>query len=240
MLELVTETRVDLSVSGVRFGAGAFETVRIQEGGARWLDLHLERLAGACAFLGLEAPPAPEAVAAAQVLPPQGILRLLAVDRHLHMWSGPAAEAPSRDLRLGLSHETVRHPGPLTRYKTTSYLENLLLQREAGRRGLEEVLAPTAQGRLSDGGRSTLLVLAGGRLLTPPVEDGALPGIGRRLLLEAGVAAEASMVWEDLARAEAVALVSALRGVRGVACVEGLAALDPCHPGLEAARRILA
>jgi branched-chain amino acid aminotransferase len=240
MLELVTDTRVDLSASGARFGAGAFETIRIQEGRARWLELHCARLTAACAFLGLDTPPGPEAVAAALALPGQGVLRLLAVDGQVHLWAGPAGSGAAEGLRLGLSRDTVRHPGPLTRHKTTSYLENLLLQREAGRRGLEEVIAPNTQGRLSDGGRSTLLALVGGRLLTPPVEDGALPGIGRRILLEAGLAEEASLAWEDLGRAGAVAVVSALRGVRGVTEVEGLAALDPNHEGLEAARRLLA
>jgi branched-subunit amino acid aminotransferase/4-amino-4-deoxychorismate lyase len=68
------------------------------------------------------------------------------------------------------------------------------------------------------------------------VEDGALPGIGRRVLLEAGLAEEAPLAWEDLRRAQAVALVSALRGLRPVAEAEGLATFDPGHPGLRAAR----
>jgi len=221
MLTLVTDTRVDLAGSALRFGAGLFETIRVQGGRARWLPLHLERLAAGCAFLGLDAPP-PDLEARLD-LPREGVLRLLAADGRLLAWAGPLEPAPGRDLRIGLSRGILRHPGSLTRFKTTSYLENHLLQAEAKARGLDEVLAPTPGGRLSDGGRSTLVALVDGVLLTPPLEDGALPGIGRRVLLEAGLAREASLAWEDLARARALGLVSALRGLRTVAEAEGLA-----------------
>ncbi len=237
MLELVTDTRVDLSRSAARFGAGVFETIRIQDGQARWLPLHLERLAAGCAFLGLEEPP-PEPVLLERIPLEGGVLRLLAVDRLLLAWTGPLDEAPATDLRIALSRETQRHPGPLTRHKTTSYLENILLMEEARRRNLEEVVAPTPEGRLSDGGRSTLVALVGGRLLTPPLEDGALPGIGRRVLLESGLVEARSISVGDFVQAPAVALVSALRGLRAAAEVEG-AARDPFHPALDAAKAML-
>ena len=240
MLELVTDTRVDLSRSAARFGAGLFETLRIQAGRPCWLGFHLERLRAGCAFLGLEAPPSAAAIEAGLAWPARGILRLLAVDRALLAWTAPLEPAGSRSLRLGLSQATVRFPNPLTRFKTTSYLENVRLQDEARARGLDEVLAPNPAGRLSDGGRSTLVALVGGRLLTPPVADGALPGIGRRVLLQAGLAEEAPLVWEDLARAQAVALVSALRGLRPVGEAEDLAIFDPGHPGLGEALALLA
>ncbi|BDU73756.1 aminotransferase class IV [Mesoterricola silvestris] len=226
MLELVTDTNVDLAGSALRFGAGLFETIRVQGGRARWLPWHLERLAAGCAFLGLGAPP-PDLEGRLE-LPPEGVLRLLAADGRLLAWTGPLEPAPPRGLRLGLSREILRHPGPLTRFKTTSYLENHLLQAEARARGLDEVLAPTPEGRLSDGGRSTLVAVLDGALLTPPLEDGALPGIGRRVLLEAGLVREAPLTWEDLARARALALVSALRGLRPVAEAGGrILAPDP-------------
>jgi len=240
MLALVTDTRVDLSRSAARFGAGLFETLRVQDGKPRWLPFHLERLARGCAFLGLEGPPGAAALAAGLALPDQGVLRLLAVDRSLLAWTAPLEPAGPGALRLGLSRAILRFPNPLTRFKTISYVENLLLQEEARARGLDEVLAPTPAGRLSDGGRSTLVALVAGRLLTPPLEDGALPGVGRRVLLDAGLVEEAGLVWEDLARARAVGLVSALRGLRPVAEAEGLAVYDPEDPGLAPARALLA
>lgn len=240
MLELVSDTRVDLRDSGLRLGLGAFETVRVEAGRARWLDLHLQRLAGACAFLGLEVPPPAAAVAAAVPLAGLGVLRLLAADRALRVWAEPLVAEPERPLRIGLSRQVLRHPGPATRFKTLQYLDNLRLGQEARVRGLDEVVAPTPAGRLSDGGRSTLVAWLGGRGLTPPAADGALPGIGRRLLLEAGLVEEGPLTWADLGRAQAVALVSALRGLRPVAGVDGGGALDLGLPALLAAKRLLA
>lgn len=50
MLELVTDTRLDLALSTARFGEGLFETIRIQNGRPRWLNYHLERLSGQAAL----------------------------------------------------------------------------------------------------------------------------------------------------------------------------------------------
>lgn len=233
MLELVTDTRVELSRSAARHGVGLLETIRVEDGRPRWLDLHLERLAAGCAFLGLEEPP--PAVEIQLSLRGNGVLRLVAVDRTLMAWFEPLEPLGPEPLRIGLSRSTVRCPGPLTRHKTLSRLENHLLAAEARSRGLDEILAPTGSGRLSDGSRSTLVALVRGRLLTPGVEDGALPGVGRRVLLEAGLLEEGALTWGDLAGAQAIGLVSALRGLLPVGEAEGVGNFDPSHPDLREA-----
>lgn len=235
MLTLVTDPRIDLARSPVRHGVGLFETIRVEGGRPRWLPLHLERLARGCAFLGLEPPP-PDL--GGLDLPGTGVLRLLAADRRLLAWTGPVPPVPGT-VRLGLGG-TPRQPGPLTLHKTLSRLENVLMAREAAARGLDEVIAATPGGRLGDGANATLLVLRDGRLLTPPLEDGALPGIARRVLLEAGAVREASLAWEDLRGAQALALASALRGLRPAFWAEGIGSFDPAHPGLRDAADLLA
>lgn len=245
MLELSLDTTVDLTRSAVRHGCGAFETLRITQGKPWRLDLHLERLAAGCAFLGLAAPP--ECLVVADFLNKlavgtsleTGVLRLLAADGRLIVYAEPLASAPE-PVALGLSCETVRFSGNLlTRFKTLSYLENLQLTREAARRGLFEVLAPNEQGYLTDGGRTTVFVVQKDRVLTSPVAAGALPGIARRVLLEAGYASEAPLRWEDLIQAEAVFLANALRGVLPVQEIEGQGRRNPEHPAISKARRLL-
>jgi len=242
MLELSTETRVDLAHSAARHGAGLFETVRITQGKARHLELHLERLAAGCAFLGLEAPPdtlAVEVFLRAHTdcgAHASGVLRMIAVDAKLLVWVEAFEGGAPGAVSLGCSHETCRFSGnPLNRFKTLSYLENLRLSREAGARGFFEVIAPNERGQLSDGGRTTLFAVMQGRILTPPLSDGALAGIARRVLLESGTAKEASLSWDDLGRAEAVFLANALRGVIPVEEVEGFGARDARHPAILAA-----
>lgn len=242
MLELSTDARVDLAHSSARYGAGLFETVRILEGRARHLELHLERLAAGCAFLGLEAPPEAAGLEAflrehtdcSDLL--SGVLRLIAVDGTLCLWVESFDPGDSKSVSLGCSRETRRFSGnPLNRFKTLSYLENIRLSREAEARGLFEVIALNEQGRLSDGGRTSVFAVIGGEIYTPPLSEGALPGIARRLLLDAGLAREDSLTWEDLGQAEAVFLANALRGVVPVGQLEGFGARDACHPAIAAA-----
>ena len=247
MLELSLETQVDLARSGARHGLGLFETIRIRAGVAPWLELHLERLASGCAFLGLEPPPSAERVRdfvgtnQAPASLGEGILRLIAVDGALRVFVEPLGPASPRAAGLGRSQETVRFSGnPLNRFKTLSYLENLCLTREAARRGLFEVIALNEKGHLSDGGRTTLFVVIEGRTLTPPVADGALPGIARRLLLESGQVSEATLDWSDLERAEGVFLGNALRGVIPVDRIEGVGVLGETHPAISRAAEVLA
>ncbi len=236
MLELSAATQVDLRTSGIRHGRGLFETIRVQEGEAHWLELHLERLAGGCAFLGMAPPPQAAMVRAflrthgecAKI--GRGVLRLIAADGFLRIFVEPSPPALPASVGLGRSLETVRFSrNPLNRFKTLSYLENLRLAEEAQGRGLFELLALNEMGHLCDGGRTSLFVVLGGRVWTPPVEDGALPGIARRVLLEAGQVAEATLTWSDLEGAEGVFLANALRGVIPVDRVEGGRLLERAH-----------
>lgn len=246
MLELSADTWVELSRSGARHGMGLFETLRVQDGEPRWLALHLERMASGCAFLGMEPPPETEAVAAfirartRCASPERGVLRLIAVDDALRVFAGTSPSSGVKPVRLGRSLETTRFSGnPLNRFKTLSYLENLCLSAEAEARGCFDLIAPNERGQLSDGGRTSLFAIIGGNVYTPPVADGALPGIARRLLLEAGLAAEATLCWGDLEKAESVFLANALRGVVPVDRLEGGASLDASHPAAMRAAALL-
>jgi len=248
MLELLTDTWIDLARSGARHGEGLFETLRVRAGLPLRLAAHLERLAAGARFLGLEPPPLPEQVQAflAARTPCAGlacgVVRLVAVDRRLLVTAEPwQPDRPAR-ITLGLSRETRRFSGnPLNRFKTLAYLENRLLAREAARRGLFELVAANELGRLTDGSRTSLFLLLDGELLTPPVADGALPGVARRTLLEAGLAREAPLAAADLERAGAVLLANALQGAVPVHALDspGAAPLDAAHALLARAAQIL-
>ena len=71
-----------------------------------------------------------------------------------------------------------------------------------------------ADGRLVEGGRTSVFLQLDGRWYTPPVSDGALPGVMRACLLEDDMyrATERSLTSVDLQRAEAIVVTNALRG----------------------------
>jgi para-aminobenzoate synthetase / 4-amino-4-deoxychorismate lyase len=87
--------------------------------------------------------------------------------------------------------------------------------REAERVGAFDSLFFTRDGRLVEGGRSSVFLKLDGGWVTPPLADGALPGVMRALLLEdpAWAATARSVSWDELRRAEAIVVCNALRGV---------------------------
>ncbi len=237
MLELLSGTTLDLARSAARHGAGLFETIRVEGGRPLRLGLHLARLARGLDFLGMEA--APEEAALRDFLEREtgtpelalGVLRMVAVDGRLLAWAEPLAEEPPGPVRIALASGFRRSSSsPLNRHKTLAYLENSLLGREARRQGVYELLACNEHDRLTDGSRTTLLVHLDRAWLTPPVEEGALPGTLRALLLEAGLVREAPLGLKDLRRARALVLANALRElvpVGELAGLEGILGLDP-------------
>ncbi len=69
------------------------------------------------------------------------------------------------------------------------------------------------RGELTEGSRSNLFLQRNGRLLTPPLAAGLLPGILRAQMLAADDAEEATLFPEDLENAEAVYLGNSARGL---------------------------
>jgi para-aminobenzoate synthetase/4-amino-4-deoxychorismate lyase len=64
--------------------------------------------------------------------------------------------------------------------------------------GALEVVFVDREGFLTEGSFTNLFVERGGRLLTPPLGRGLLPGVLREVLLEEGRAEEADLQAEDL------------------------------------------
>jgi para-aminobenzoate synthetase / 4-amino-4-deoxychorismate lyase len=77
--------------------------------------------------------------------------------------------------------------------------------------GAGEALLIRDDGLLTEGSFTSLFVARGGKLLTPPLHLGLLPGVRRRALIEAGEAEEAELRLEDLA--DGFLIGNALRGL---------------------------
>jgi len=73
---------------------------------------------------------------------------------------------------------------PLSRLKSTSYLESILARQEAREAGVDEALCLDEKGFLAEGSMSNIFLVADGRLKTPGYDSGILPGITRQTVLE--------------------------------------------------------
>ncbi|MDP1980104.1 aminodeoxychorismate synthase component I [Undibacterium sp.] len=110
---------------------------------------------------------------------------------------------------------------------TTSDSRNLFLRHKSSLRqqydqawqaaeqqGAFDMLFFNERGHLTEGGRSTVLLKLEGKWLTPPLDDGVLPGIMRALLLEDRryQLTEHNLTLADLQAAEQIMLCNSLRG----------------------------
>jgi len=73
---------------------------------------------------------------------------------------------------------------PLSRLKSTSYLDNILARMEAKAAGADEAILLNERGVLAEGSTSNIFLVSKGILITPSLESGVLPGITREAALE--------------------------------------------------------
>lgn len=116
-----------------------------------------------------------------------------------------------------LSTERTCSTDVLLRHKTTHrglYDSQFRLAQE---QGFDEVLFLNERGEVTEGAISNVFAKLGGRLVTPPLASGVLPGIYRRHLLDAVASAEERVLTlGDLQGAEEVYLCNSVRGLRRI------------------------
>ena len=223
-------------------GLQLFETMRAHRDAAgpavQHLDRHLARLAHSAQVLGFAYNR--EAVLAtidgcmkAGGPPPGAAWRLrlsLAHDGALQLTHAPLLPLPDsgessasvasgaaagHGVALLLAATRLPDSQPLSAHKTTLrhvYDEGVRAAEQAG--AFDSVFF-TEDGRLVEGGRSSVFVQLQGRWWTPPLADGALSGVMRSVVLESQdwQAGERTLRMEDVQQASALMVCNALRGV---------------------------
>lgn len=208
-------------LTGLDPGFALFETMHAtREHGVRDLDRHLARLRRSAQQLGFgfdEVELREALQAAVDRLPAEGAQRLrLALERsgRFDVQGAPLSLLKPGPVGLLIADTLLPAARPLAAHKTTlraAYDEGVRAAEAAG--GFDSLFF-SADGRLVEGGRSNVFLQLDGRWFTPPLADGALPGVARARLLEdpALAASERSLGRDELARAEAIVVCNALRG----------------------------
>jgi para-aminobenzoate synthetase / 4-amino-4-deoxychorismate lyase len=214
-------------------GLELFETMLVPSGATPTIaerSRHLARLQRSAQALGFAHDPvaiqqtldaALAEIAASDLSAPLGWrLRLaLRFDGHLHTRHAPltplVTDAQGR-VAMGWAAQALV-PSPLSAHKTSHRAHYDAAVAEAESRGLFDLVFCTPDGALVEGGRSTVFALIDGQWLTPPVRQGALPGVWRARLLDEGIGGiavhEGTIRHEQLAQASALACGNALRGL---------------------------
>lgn len=238
--------RVDPGDRGLNYGDGLFETLAVRDGGARFLDWHLERLAAGAARLGIPLPDRNllQGEVARAWPEGRGVVRIV-----LTRGSGPRGYRPPRDPRplriVAGSPWPARDPASWTagvrlRWCSTRLGRNPRLAGIKHLNRLEQVLAraewdddAVAEGLMMDdlgnviGGTQTNLFAAfEDGLVTPALDQCGVAGVMRRALLRwaagQGIAVtERRLPAAELAGASGLILTNALIGAWPVRELEG-------------------
>lgn len=233
----------DLTDRGLLLADGVFDTSRVVGGRIILMRAHLARLAGDAAALGIAVTPEALEALAGEAVPggAEGALRLTVTrgpgGRGL---AGETAGAPTlmarfspmetpypmTPIRLGISAIRRNPTSPAALHKTLSYTDNIMALREAIASGHEEALLLSPDGNVACASAANVFARFGNRLATPPVSDGAMPGIIRGWLLQAAIgagfeAAEECLTPDRLAQADGIFLTNSLRIFQPVSAFAG-------------------
>lgn len=199
------------------------ETLRFEPGrGFPLLDGHLRRMEASARRFGF---PFDRRVVLqrlhAAVAGADGTLRVrLTLDRRGEPQVGtePLGATPAV-VRVALAREAVDSADPLLFHKTTH--RQGYDRRRAEHPEADDVVLVNERGEVTESTIANVVVRTGGRLWTPPLDAGVLPGVLRAELLRRGEVGERALTPADLARADDIWLVSSLRGWRRAMLVGG-------------------
>ena len=235
---------------GLTLADGLFETICVRAGLPLRLDRHFARLRRGAEILGIAIPYADETLKSfvRELLDANGVadgvLRLTVTrgPANRGLWpvkgatpsviltADPIAFGEKPPARAWVVDGARRnHKSPLARVKSLNYGDSLLAAREAAMRGATVAILRNTDGGLAETATGSLFAVYRDCLLTPPVEDGALPGIMRACVIERFGAHQESLGVEDLFLATELFQANAL-GIQPIDQLNGKV-LETAAPG---------
>lgn len=235
------DARLDPFDRGFTLGDGIFESLRVESGQPAYLTEHLSRLGQASQVTGIPLPfDAPGIADRIHALcrengQTEGALRLTVsrgaaargvaapddcnptVMMALHPLP-PGRNDPVAAITAKVTR--VNERSPLSRIKATPYLDNILALSEARSRGAQDAVLLNTRDRVVSAAYANLFAVINDAIVTPPLDDGLLPGVTRGRLLQGLRAEERSLGTEDLARADEIFFSNSF-GIRPVSQLDG-------------------
>lgn len=236
----VGEARISPFDRGFLYGDGLFETLRLEGGSIRFLDRHLRRLYDSAEVIGLGMPERKRVE--------EGLRNVIDAnewtDARIRITLSRGAEGADRPTLLihgrpllhnelyskpvdVTLHSYVREPSPFpVRLKSLNYLTEIVALDRVRAVGFDEGIFLTEEGWVAEGSISNIFCLYQGRLLTPPVQLGILPGITREVVLELArrhhlPLFEERFPLQTLMEAEEIFLTNAVREIIPVRSIRG-------------------
>lgn len=236
------EPCINYSDRGFTLGHGLFETILIKKGAFPALDYHWKRLVASAQILSISLPFSYEELESMLTeLIIQNNLQDKLASARVTITHGEAArgilplQAPNPNFVIAVFESATPNDKPFSvcivntrknehtaasRVKTISYMDNILAKQEAMRQGFDEAILLNTASNVADGSISNVFMVKDQQIFTPPVSDGALPGVVRSILLEEFSGSfsmtEKSLNLDELKQADEIFLTNALMGIKPV------------------------
>jgi len=209
--ELLAEDQAKISVfdHGFLYGDGVFEGIRVYGGKIFRLDQHLYRLRNSARSIMLTFPWSDEELTRATIetvranqfqeayirmiisrgVGPMGLdpdkcekPSLVIIATGIQMYP---PECYEEGLKINFSSvERVSGRVLPPQAKTLNYLNNILAKIEALNTGVREAIMFNGEGYITECTADNIFIVRNGRVLTPPIHSGALPGVTRGVVIE--------------------------------------------------------
>jgi para-aminobenzoate synthetase/4-amino-4-deoxychorismate lyase len=206
------------------------ETMRLEEGVLVDLEAHLARMSGAALHFGFVDPegaePAPEADPRRSALSPARRSLARALDTHAHGTWRVRLLADRTGVTRAEVFALAPQPNPVRvqlARRPLAGADSEFVRFKTTRRSHYDAFAPTdasvfdtllwnERGELTEFTRGNVALRIDGQWLTPALQCGLLPGIARARLLREGTLQEATLLPDDLGRADGLVFFNSLRG----------------------------
>lgn len=226
--ELVVETEAVVSLldRNVQLGLNVFETLLAVKGRIDGFDLHVVRLKRGLDRLGIHLESMSEQsleaevqtlLDANQLCDVNARVRITAMGNNLLIQAEKAPERPNF-CNAVISEYALNERSATAGIKCGSYADHILALRAAD---TDEVIFLNTVGEVAEAAMANVFIVNDGKLVTPRLASGCLPGVTRELIIQrvraAGIEVNETMILlEDLLDADEVFLTNSLTGVCGV------------------------
>jgi branched-chain amino acid aminotransferase len=194
-----------LTDRGLLLGDGFFDTMALRQGGIPFVDYHWQRIVHTADVLQIPLPIAQsDLIETARQLAQRNDLMDKPAGLRLTITRGNGqrgllptgheqpnygihvfATSPcSPVLRLATTPIRRNETSPLSTIKSINYLETILAKQQTIAQGADDVLWLNGQGHVCETSVANIFFIDGHTIVTPPIDDGVLLGVTRRIILE--------------------------------------------------------
>lgn len=247
--KLVDDTPIFEFQDRLRLGDGVFDTMLVIDGKPIHKNEHLSRLLQNAAILKINNLPDIDELknAAAKIIESnESLTGRFALNTLITRGLAERGLAPQKNAAPNIAMriapvpnefpsihtiiaETVkRNEGsPLSRIKSCNYGDNILALIEAQDKGANESIMLNNAGNVTCASAGNIFCCINDELITPPLSDGVMDGVTRKIIIEKFGAIERSINENELKNAAGIYITNSIKGVMPVSSLNGKTLLAP-------------